>query len=357
MSFFENLRRKATGILGDAGDPMGEASMDVNYDPNQTFTSPYFGKERRNPNSGLKEFQPVPFKINAEGKKVAADGSLAGMIKQGQTSSSRAAGAEGLGINNDQAKRFFGMDLAGIQSQWKDKGGFEALMANPMFTLGLGLMKSSATGQPISQSLLNNAVTAGAISGEYADRIKERSKVLGPVTDQQRDEVRAVLAESDIFEGSVGQKFKNFFTGKNTEALNRRALDDIYAEAEKIAKKRAKPGKEVRIDRNIIEEAVKKMRKDGKIDISEKGIMSFFFGRGAQSTSGGLAKGGMAEAGKTYVVGEEGPEFFTPKATGKVVSNDDSNVVAMLLDANPQLKNVSLDRATKILKNRFPDYF
>ena len=94
-------------------------------------------------------------------------------------------------------------------------------------------MKSSATGQPISQSLLNNAVTAGAISGEYADRIKERSKVLGPVTDQQRDEVRAVLAESDIFEGSVGQKFKNFFTGKNTEALNRRALDDIYAEAEK----------------------------------------------------------------------------------------------------------------------------
>ncbi|MAL45985.1 MAG: hypothetical protein CME98_18510 [Hyphomonas sp.] len=262
-----------------------------------------------------------------------------------------------MGINNDQAKRFFGMDLAGIQSQWKDKGGFEALMANPMFTLGLGLMKSSATGQPISQSLLNNAVTAGAISGEYADRIKERSKVLGPVTDQQRDEVRAVLAESDIFEGSVGQKFKNFFTGKNTEALNRRALDDIYAEAEKIAKKRAKPGKEVRIDRNIIEEAVKKMRKDGKIDISEKGIMSFFFGRGAQSTSGGLAKGGMAEAGKTYVVGEEGPEFFTPKATGKVVSNDDSNVVAMLLDANPQLKNVSLDRATKILKNRFPDYF
>ena len=29
------------------------------------------------------------------------------------------------------------MDLAGIQSQWKDKGGFEGFMANPMFTLGL----------------------------------------------------------------------------------------------------------------------------------------------------------------------------------------------------------------------------
>ena len=332
MSFIDDLRKKATGILADDYSGLSSDAMPPMVNQQGIVPNPSYDRKEspfRNPNVD-------PFKRNTQNTNVPDSV---------------------MGINNDQAKRFFGMDLAGIQSQWKDKGGFEALMANPMFTLGLGLMKSSATGQPISQSLLNNAVTAGAISGEYADRIKERSKVLGPVTDQQRDEVRAVLAESDIFEGSVGQKFKNFFTGKNTEALNRRALDDIYAEAEKIAKKRAKPGKEVRIDRNIIEEAVKKMRKDGKIDISEKGIMSFFFGRGAQSTSGGLAKGGMAEAGKTYVVGEEGPEFFTPKATGKVVSNDDSNVVAMLLDANPQLKNVSLDRATKILKNRFPDYF
>ena len=332
MSFLDDLRRKATGILADDPSGLSSDAMPPMVNEQGVVPNPSYNRKEspfRNPNVD-------PFKRNTQNTNVPDSV---------------------MGINNDQAKRFFGMDLAGIQSQWKDKGGFEALMANPMFTLGLGLMKSSATGQPISQSLLNNAVTAGAISGEYADRIKQRSKVLGPVTDQQRDEVRAVLAESDIFEGSIGQKFKNFFTGKNTEALNRRALDEIYAEAEKIAKRKAKPGKEVRIDRNIIEEAVKKMRKDGKIDISEKGIMSFFFKRGVQSTSGGLAKGGMAEAGKTYVVGEEGPEFFTPKATGKVVSNDDSNVVAMLLDANPQLKNVSLDRATKILKNRFPDYF
>ena len=245
MSFLDDLRRKATGILAD--DPSGLSSDAMPPMVNQQGIVPnpsYDRKESpfRNPNVD-------PFKRNTQNTNVPDSV---------------------MGINNDQAKRFFGMDLAGIQSQWKDKGGFEALMANPMFTLGLGLMKSSATGQPISQSLLNNAVTAGAISGEYADRIKQRSKVLGPVTDQQRDEVRAVLAESDIFEGSIGKKFKNFFTGKNTEALNRRALDEIYAEAEKIAKRKAKPGKEVRIDRNIIEEAVKKMRKDGKIDISEK---------------------------------------------------------------------------------------
>ena len=355
MSFFENLRRKATGILGDAGDPMGEASMDVNYDPNQTFTSPYFGKERRNPNSGLKEFQPVPFKINAEGKKVAADGSLAGMIKQGQTSSSRAAGAEGLGINNDQAKRFFGMDLAGIQSQWKDKGGFEALMANPMFTLGLGLMKSSATGQPMSQSLLNNAVTAGAISGEYAERIKKRSEVLAPVTEEQRDEVAAVLAEDNYYKPNFLDKMKR----GNQSAKYREALDTIYDRAEKIAKKESKSGKSVRFGRVHIRKAIKELEASGKLKKRDPSFFGIISGtvEATGKIDGAREMGGPVTQGKNYLVGEAGPEIFTPKATGKIVSNDDSNVVNMLLEANPQLKNVSLERATKILKNRFPDYF
>lgn len=355
MSFFENLRRKATGILGDAGDPMGEASMDVNYDPNQTFTSPYFGKEQRNPNSGLKEFKPVPYKINAQGQKVAADGSLAGMINQGQAKSPRAAGAEGLGINNDQAKRFFGMDLAGIQSQWKDKGGFEALMANPMFTLGLGLMKSSATGQPMSQSLLNNAVTAGAISGEYADRIKQRSEVLAPVTEEQRDEVAAVLAEDNYYKPNFLDKMKR----GNQSAKYREALDDIYDRAEKIAKKESKSGKSVRFGRVHIRKAIKQLEASGKLKKRDPAFFGIIGGT-VESTGkidGAREMGGPVTQGKNYLVGEAGPEIFTPKATGKVVSNDDSNVVNMLLEANPQLKNVSLERATKILKNRFPDYF
>jgi len=355
MSFFENLRRKATGILGDAGDPMGEASMDVNYDPNQTFTSPYFGKEQRNPNSGLKEFKPVPYKINAQGQKVAADGSLAGMIKQGQTKSPRAAGAEGLGINNDQAKRFFGMDLASIQSQWKDKGGFEGLMSNPMFTLGLGLMKSSATGQPMSQSLLNNAVTAGAISGEYADRIKKRSEVLAPVTEEQRDEVAAVLAEDNYYKPNFLDKLKR----GNQSAKYREALDDIYDRAEKIAKKESKSGKSVRFGRVHIRKAIKQLEASNKLKKRDPSFFGIISGT-VESTNkidGAREMGGPVTQGKNYLVGEAGPEIFTPKATGKVVSNDDSNVVSMLLEANPQLKNVSLERATKILKNRFPDYF
>ena len=342
----------------------GETAMDINYDPNQTFTDSNFGQKRRNQYTGMEEFQSVPYRIDPRtGKKIAVDGSNANVrgakprmstmdMKQNEMN-------QGLGLSNEQSKRFFGLDLAGIRSQWKDKGGFEGLMSNPAFTLGLGLMKSSATGQPMSQSLFDNALKAGAISGEYAERIKKRSELTGPITDEQRDEVRSVLAESDIYEGSVGQKIKNFFKGKNTTALNRRALDDVYKIAEKIAKKRAgsRGGQKARIEREDIEKAVKQMQRDGTVDKSEKGFLSFFFGRGLQSSKPGLAKGGPAKEGKEYIVGEEGPEMFIPKIDGNVIDNDDTKVVNMLLESNPQLKNVSRARAVKILKNRFPDYF
>jgi len=39
--------------------------------------------------------------------------------------------------------------------------------------------------------------------------------------------------------------------------------------------------------------------------------------------SGARANGGPVAAGSTYLVGERGPELFTPKASGQIVSNDD----------------------------------
>jgi len=365
MSFFEELTKKATGLLADvrqttggsAGDIAGEAAMPDNYGkPIAPVTSFPSYKRTQSPliNNPIFPTNIIP---PGEGKigntKILPDS----MMDKKLPSSRDEVKTNALGITNDQSKKFFGMDLNQIKASWKDKGGFEGLMSNPGFTLGLAIMSSSAQGRPISESLLNNVLASGEISSAYADRIKARSKVLGPVTQDQRDEVAAVLAESDIFKGSVGQKFKNMFTGKNTEALNRRALDDIYDTAYKIAQEKAKPGKEVRVDRNTIEEAVRKLEKENKLDISDKGIMSFFFGRGVQSTAPGLAKGGPAEAGKEYIVGEEGPEMFVPEVDGNVIKNDDAKVVNMLLEHNPQLKNISRARAVKILKNRFPDYF
>ena len=333
MSFIDNLRKRATGILDDDFSGMNYDAMPPMVNEQGVVPNPSYNRKEsplRNPNVD-------PFKRLSTMQ-----------IKQNELS-------QGLGLSNDQAKRFFGMDLAGIQSQWKDKGGFEALMANPMFTLGLGLMKSSATGQPMSQSLLNNAVTAGAISGEYADRIKKRSEVLAPVTEEQRDEVAAVLAEDNYYKPNFLDKMKR----GNQSAKYREALDTIYDRAEKIAKKESKSGKSVRFGRVHIRKAIKELEASGKLKKRDPSFFGIISGtvEATGKIDGAREMGGPVTQGKNYLVGEAGPEIFTPKATGKVVSNDDSNVVNMLLEANPQLKNVSLERATKILKNRFPDYF
>ena len=71
----------------------------------------------------------------------------------------------------------------------------------------------------------------------------------------------------------------------------------------------------------------------------------------------GLAQGGPAQAGKAYLVGEQGPEIMIPHSSGNVVANDDTQVFSMLLTANPQLQKISKDRAMKILKAKFPEYF
>ena len=69
------------------------------------------------------------------------------------------------------------------------------------------------------------------------------------------------------------------------------------------------------------------------------------------------AKGGPVESGKPYVVGEKGPEIIIPTSDGNVLSNDDSQIFSMLLASNPQLQKVSRQRAERVLRNRFPEYF
>jgi hypothetical protein len=253
----------------------------------------------------------------------------------------------------------FGMSVDKLSENWKEKGGFEGLMANPGFLLGMSILQNSAQGKSIGSGVFDAAVKAGTISAAYADRIKARATVVAPISDAQREEVRSVLAESDIFTGSVGQKFKNFIKGKNTEALNRRAIDDIATRAIDNMKKDAAKygGKQIRSRREYFEEAAKALQKENKIEMSEKGFMSWLFGRGVQSKAPPLAKGGPVKAGKDYIVGEEGPEMFVSETNGTIINNDDSKVVSMLLESNPQLKNVSKARAVKILKARFPDYF
>jgi hypothetical protein len=367
MGFFNELVNRATGLKtglleeankSTSGIGMQETDMAVERDPNAMYSDPYTNVKTIDTRLGQTKVAS-PFKYNNQGKPVDPEtGSLVApepsapndIIKLGESK---------IGLNNNQAVKFLGMDMTQISETWKNKGGFEGLMANPAFLLGLGIIQSSAQGKPIGSDIFNTAVKSGAVSAQYADRIKERAKILAPISDDQRDQIRSVLAESDIFEGSPGQKIKNFFKGKNTEALNKRALDEIAELVRKNQERDAAKygGRTIRSSREYIEDAVRELQKQKKIELSEKGMFSWLFGRGVQSKAEGLAKGGPVEAGQDYIVGEEGPEMFVSETNGTIINNDDSKVVSMLLESNPQLKNISRARAVKILKARFPDYF
>ena len=69
------------------------------------------------------------------------------------------------------------------------------------------------------------------------------------------------------------------------------------------------------------------------------------------------AEGGPIQKGQSYLVGEKGPEIIIPSSDGNVLTNDDSQIFNMLLASNPQLQKVSRQRAERVLRSRFPEYF
>jgi hypothetical protein len=367
MSFFEELTKKATGLLSDirsntssgsGGDMFGEAAMPDTV--GQQTSSLISSVPIKQNVGGTIQTVPVNQALNPQYQNFGVSPSMGTPQFPGQkeaAKSARGAGAETdldkIASNPSLFQSIFKMSPKEAKAMWKDKGGFEGLMSNPAFTLGLGIMQSASRGEPITQSMLDNALKAGAISDQYAKRIQERSKVLAPVTEDQRDEVAAVLAEDNYYEPDTLDKLKK----GNQAAKYREALDNIYDEANRIAKLEAKGGKEVRFGRKHIRAAIKQLEAKGVI---KKRDPSFFGIRGGSiEATGGIAraKGGPVQANKNYIVGEKGPEMFVPQVDGNIINNDDAKVVNMLLESNPQLKSISRARAVKILKNRFPDYF
>ena len=250
------------------------------------------------------------------------------------------------------------------QKTWKDKGGFDALMSNPQFGIGLSLLQQASEGKTIGASALKAMVDGGVISEAYAKKIAARGSVTGPATAAQMEAVKAKLAASGLAgKPTYLQQLFDIFKGESTTAKQDMAYGEIYKAAEKKAEADAKTGKKVNID-DYIEEAAR------EYIASNKGVVggSGFGVLGEKSITkkvdttkekivGKRELGGPVAKDKAYLVGEVGPEVFIPKVSGKIVSNDDSKIINLLLEANPNLKNVSPARAEKILRNRFPDYF
>ena len=172
------------------------------------------------------------------------------------------------------------------------------------------------------------------------------------------------IGDPNTFE-QIFSKFKGADAQKGYDA----AVENIAMELQKAKvaaqKKAESAGKNFEWgyeqQKKVVENVIRKEKIKHKKGFSifgirvTKGILEK--DKSSYQLDGSLEHGGTAHEGKSYLVGEKGPEVFIPKETGEVLANDDSQIFAMLLAANPQLQKVSKDRAMKILKNRFPEYF
>ena len=252
-----------------------------------------------------------------------------------------------------------GVDMDKAAANWKDKGGFEGLMSNPAFSLGLALMQSSANGKTINQGILDNFVKSAKISSEFKDRIEARKQEPIQATSGDVQEVKDLLKTMNVDDPSLFEKIVGKVKGENVQAMFDMASEDI-ANALQIEmaamQKNNKTSKPLVFDTRLKIKILKRLEREGKI--KKKG--GTFFTKSTLETDEKIktrAQGGPVTQGEPYLVGEKGPEIIIPNSNGNVLTNDDSQIYSMLLASNPQLQKVSKQRAEKILRNRFPEYF
>ena len=261
-----------------------------------------------------------------------------------------------------------GIDFDKAANTWKDKGGFEGLMANPAFTMGLAFLQAGAQGKSIGNAALDSVAKAAGISQQYKNIIESRKQAPIEATAADMAETTDLLKQIGIEEGNwfenFGSKISNFFGkggSKNPNLEWQTAVEEISIQYQAaIRKKQAElkaAGKPQILRKTDKIKIMNDLVKSGKIQKKESFLSKLGITAGTLQKPLPRAEGGPVEAGKPYVVGEEGPEVIIPKSDGNVLTNDDSQIYAMLLAANPQLQQVSRQRAEKILRARFPEYF
>ncbi len=370
---FEDYLPTQGGTLDTAGGVKGSG---INATMNRTGESPLIKKPMFNtqmfpPGQGQAKIGGKTFNIPKQMLTPDAQAKQAEAIKTAQINASNktpmgmpsdpiVTGGSGVKQAEDMGfmqklSNMAGVDFDKAAANWKDKGGFEGLMANPAFSLGLALMQSSANGKTINQGILDNFVKSAKISKEFKDRLASKSDVV-EVTEGQTNKIKDVLGTFGI----SAPKLRKLLPGNQSESYEQAVEDIAFKVQNKVnamIKNAEKKGQKIEVGNRLYKKVIKEMINNGEID--KKGGLKIGGYNIIDSTleAKPMARGGPIQEGKPYVVGEEGPELIIPTSDGNVLSNDDSQIYAMLLASNPQLQKVSRQRAEKILRNRFPEYF
>ena len=149
-----------------------------------------------------------------------------------------------MNLGNDQdflqkMSSLAGIDFSKASASWKDKGGFEGLMANPAFTLGLAFMQAGAEGKTIGKAGLDSVLKAGAISQNYKKLIESRTEVL-EVTASDIADMKAELDNYNVSDPNVFEQLFGKVTGKDPQKAFDKAAEMVALEYKKEVRKRAK---------------------------------------------------------------------------------------------------------------------
>jgi hypothetical protein len=112
-----------------------------------------------------------------------------------------------------------GIDFGKAAEQWKDKGGFEGLMANPAFTLGLAFMQAGAEGKTLGQGSLDNVLKAGAISQQYKKILESKKQAPIQATAADVAEVKELLEQFRIKEPNVFERGLGFLREETNKLI------------------------------------------------------------------------------------------------------------------------------------------
>ena len=202
--------------------------------------------------------------------------------------------------------KWLGVDMDDVKKEWKEKGGFEGLMSNPAFTLGLAIMQSSAQGKTIGEDVMNNFIKAAGISEHYKDRLEAKAGDVIQATEGQMENIETVLEGMNIKKPFFSKVLKG-----NQAAQWEEAVESIANEVETRVRKMKKAAgtKDVVVNTTLKKKIIKQMEADGFFK-RRKGA----FGVSDTLYMEGRAEGGPVQAGKPYIVGEKGPEVVIPKA-------------------------------------------
>ena len=257
--------------------------------------------------------------------------------------------------NLDWLAKMTGVNMDVAKKRWENKGGFEGLMANPAFTLGLAMLQAGAEGKTLGAGAMDNVIKAAGISSNYKRLMEAKAGGVKEVTTGQMDKIKDVLQTKGIDKPNWWRKMK---AGNQAESYEQ-AVEDIafkvQAKVDAMVKSAKASGKSIEVGNRLYKKVIDDMIASG--EIQKKGGLKIGGYQVIDSTLESRSRGGPITKGKPYMVGEKGPEVVIPRESAKVLSNDDSRIFAMLLAANPQLQKVSKTRAEKILRNRFPEYF